>query len=765
MKKLLFATLTALTVFALVMTGCPTDGGTEDGKKSDVRTLGSISLEGGDQKVSPGNGARGDTLSDLLTNKKAKDLNLPAAVTGQVGVTLTFGSGFKGSATIAQVEKGGTVTEGNFNKTYTENPKTEFIFTDEDQLFVKVTAENGSSSYYWFKVLIGWDASLSDIILVDAVTELAVGNVDVTLGEPGATAAAAEEGKIQFNAKGNKFGVKGVATDEAAKVGISLNGTDWITLKNGDDVTFADDKDNFLYFEVKSSNDKNTNYYKVKVVTLRSVDIPYGTPAKIDANDIDDAWWNDDKNATGWLDINRLNKTETGTTYEDAPLGDRTFGRAKLAWDEGGMYIYAQVWEINITQTEESGSSNHTVSSVELFINESNSRTGTVASSVNENGGQYRLGANNVRSGPQSNQTDAFNALNRSSAKKWTNGDFPYTMPNIVTNVKNGYVVMFQAPWLFPDKYPLVDNKALTIEIQINAINPQDSNGGRVGVLNWNNENSNSYNQVDNFGDATLKLNGNTMGALGAQITTQPKNQSIKVGSGGTVNELSVDATSPDSGTLTFEWYKVTSAVAEGGDKVGEGKTYTPTGISTDAAGVYYYYAKVTNTKGTLKPSVRTSNVTIITVYVPAAASGDIELLPPTVTKAIPASYGDVIPLPFSVELGDYTKLEVWYSIANAAKEPPDVPNNNDFFIEVMGSDGVTINVPDGEGGYNGVNYNASGLLTDDSGNFAGTYYNITPAYAAAVGGGQAKITIKHKPDNGNGGKDVTITSVKLILK
>jgi len=745
-KKLFLAIPAALTAFALVMTACPTGsspGKTSGGENDDetYRLLTSLSLQGGEQNVTASGKARSETLSEI----EPRDINLStAAAVNKVEVTLNYTGNFKGKATIAKEAAGVELSDASFTTVYNPSAKPSFNFADGDLLYVKMTAKNGKDYYYYgYKVLIGWDASLNSIKLVDKDTGLPVGNVDIDLKEPKKSIAEIgvnDESIIQFNAKGEKFGVTGVPNDSAAAVKISTNGTDWTTLANGDEITFADG--DYLYFYVKSPNGKAEAYYKVKIILLRSVAIPYGTPPKIDAEDRDDDWWNDPANATGWLDINRTNINETQAILDMDPK-DRSFGRAKLAWDVEGIYLYAQVWEQNITEVTEAGGSNHTVSSVELFICESNERTGTVAASTNENGGQYRLGANNWRSGPQAYITEAFNGLNKSGAKAWKSDDFPYTMPNITTNVKNGYVVMFQAPWLFPDKYPLVDNKALTIELQINATGPA---GTRVGVLNWNNGRSNSYSNVENYGDAVLKLNGNTLGSLAPSITTQPKDQKIKLNSSDPINELSVEAVSLDSGNLTFEWYEASSA-SDAGTKVGEGSTYTPTGITTDVEGKYYYYAKVINTAAGKGPTSRKSNVAVITVYAPVAAGDEVELLASgTLTGTTGTGYGNPqITITTPVDLAGYAKLEIYYSITGGT--PPPSNNDNDWYFAV------------GTGA--GDVYNADGLLTADDGSFAGLYLNLA-SYSAVTAG--EPIVLKYKPaqSGANNSLPYEITSIKL---
>lgn len=69
-------------------------------------------------------------------------------------------------------------------------------------------------------------------------------------------------------------------------------------------------------------------------------------------------------------------------------------------------------------------------------------------------------------------------------------------------------------------------------------------------------------------------------------ITTQPTGKSYNKGESAT--PLSVTATSTDSGTLTYQWYKDAAELSGATNR-----TYTP---KTDTAGEFTYYVKVTNT-------------------------------------------------------------------------------------------------------------------------------------------------------------------------
>jgi hypothetical protein len=96
-------------------------------------------------------------------------------------------------------------------------------------------------------------------------------------------------------------------------------------------------------------------------------------------------------------------------------------------------------------------------------------------------------------------------------------------------------------------------------------------------------------------------------------LGTQPSGTSTHE-QGATATSLSVSATSPDGGTLSYQWYKSVDNNPDKGDAtVGTGTTYTP---STTAAelGTYYYYAVVTNSVTDKNPGTATTTVATVTV-------------------------------------------------------------------------------------------------------------------------------------------------------
>jgi len=83
-------------------------------------------------------------------------------------------------------------------------------------------------------------------------------------------------------------------------------------------------------------------------------------------------------------------------------------------------------------------------------------------------------------------------------------------------------------------------------------------------------------------------------------ITVQPKDSLTFTGEA--LGTLTVAGTSPDRGTISYQWYSNSTASNKGGKAVSgaTGATYTPT-VSTSKADKYFYYAVVTNTNTKVK--------------------------------------------------------------------------------------------------------------------------------------------------------------------
>jgi len=122
--------------------------------------------------------------------------------------------------------------------------------------------------------------------------------------------------------------------------------------------------------------------------------------------------------------------------------------------------------------------------------------------------------------------------------------------------------------------------------------------------------------------------------AAAPRIVEQPKDQFVFTG--GTIPPLTVEAESPDRGTLTYQWYSNTSASVKNGTIIpnATGASFTP----AVTAGVSYYYVVATNTNDVATVTKTSATVSKpVKVQIGAAASG----LTPNAFFTIPDPKGE----------------------------------------------------------------------------------------------------------------------------
>jgi hypothetical protein len=437
-----------------------------------------------------------------------------------------------------------------------------FTFADGDFLYIEVTAANGiNKGVYKLEVQIGRDTTLSALTIGGASV--------INLGTPAATLAGATAGTFLSSALQDVggFAVSVTPTDAEAVAQWAAVSTDTntATFATTSPIVFTDG--GYLYIKVQSANNANTAFYKVRVDLMQTATIKYGQPEiKASSEKYIDPVWN---SVTETYTIAKIFPSDSSADYTANPT---TTGVAKALFDGNGLYVYVEVTDPAV---DSSGSSTYTQDSVELFINEGVDANGALSKdpvSYLTKGGQYRVGADGTISADPAEA-----AMSADKVSAWT--------------TDTGYVVIFQAPWRFADQYPVANNKKIGFELQINAC----SNGSRDGVMVWNNIAHTNYQNVTDYGEATLDLDGHTLAvnAKNPTISTHPTS-AVYTGSE-TATALSVTAASVDSGTLTYQWYSNTANSYENGTAI-DGQTtasYTPN-IATD--GTTYYWVTVTNT-------------------------------------------------------------------------------------------------------------------------------------------------------------------------
>jgi quinol monooxygenase YgiN len=135
-----------------------------------------------------------------------------------------------------------------------------------------------------------------------------------------------------------------------------------------------------------------------------------------------------------------------------------------------------------------------------------------------------------------------------------------------------------------------------------------------VVVTNTNDSVSGNKTATATSSVVAVTVSGNLVNARPPSITVQPQDGTWNVSS---ENEFSlmVTATSPDNGTLSYQWYKNTTNSTTGGTTIGTNSatlSLAKANYATD--GNRYFYVMVTNTKNG-ETATATSNVAKVTVY------------------------------------------------------------------------------------------------------------------------------------------------------
>ena len=203
------------------------------------------------------------------------------------------------------------------------------------------------------------------------------------------------------------------------------------------------------------------------------------------------------------------------------------------------------------------------------------------------------------------------------------------------------------------------------------------------------------------YGEVEVKPIFNTEGnARRPIINTQPKDLTVIQE---TDVNLSVEAIIKDAGTLSYQWYKNTTASTTGGTLIA-GATSAAYKVPTADVGVTYYYAVVTNTYpgavGPVKTAAVTSAVGSVTVNPPPSTKCDVIDLPAPFAATGTAIKGIVSNQTISIDLSKIITVSdkaswVLYSNAGYTTEINKVINplllgDNVRYIRVTAEDGIT---------------------------------------------------------------------------
>jgi uncharacterized repeat protein (TIGR02543 family) len=258
-----------------------------------------------------------------------------------------------------------------------------------------------------------------------------------------------------------------------------------------------------------------------------SKNIKYGTPT-INGDTIDPLW-------TGAVEypidkVHELsNLTSSVSTYRstsaDTNGSKYSYGIAKALWDDNGLWVFVRVADDRLTtRTTDQGSNSYTTTlgpdrhdSVEVLINEATTATGLdisqTAYEVDDNriGGLYRVAAQ----GQKSTHSDPAGAEITTSVRFLIPANSP-----LAVDGQAGYGIIFQAPWVAKDAYPVGNGKKFGLELQINACRGSGGSftdggaNGRQGVMVWNN------NAINNAGSLTTGIATGVTGVTNVPTVT-----------------------------------------------------------------------------------------------------------------------------------------------------------------------------------------------------------------------------------------------------
>ena len=324
-----------------------------------------------------------------------------------------------------------------------------------------------------------------------------------------------------------------------------------LTLVNGD----------YLHVKTTSANGKTTVYNKMRIILKASQNILYGQPEITkalvpgEAPTLDSMWedieWIFYVNRVNLNEMNpvfRFLNTEEGH-YDDTDFG-HTAGKVKAYWDDGGLYVYAEMTYQDYYANQAALDSNTlttrtTVLTPDSILDDGAHNYDSLEIFTNERFQQYKEGGYGVqyRVAPSQEGESKPGTFSRIS------GNPPFTSPgggadaipffleseNYYSWIMKedgkevGYSVLAYIPWMYRSdesstdvfgsdfrvKAEVDDGPSLGLEFQLNTTSAA---GARDAILTWNGVTGQSYRQVRNYGimklvTGNLTARGITRGA------------------------------------------------------------------------------------------------------------------------------------------------------------------------------------------------------------------------------------------------------------
>jgi len=459
---------------------------------------------------------------------------------------------------------------------------TTFSFADGDFLYIEVTAQDGTTKQiYKIEIGIGRNVELSVFTIADVDVEEGTPGTDWNVG---VTAGAFDYQEDDPPAGGFVLVVTPVDSLATIEYAVVADGTtdptSTFTALTGGYVALTLTGGEFIYVKVTSGNGLIFRFYKLAVTMKQARTVLYAQP-DIEkgiagaAPKIDVLW-----DTIGWdFDISRVNLNEmvprfrflntVDGHYNDTGYG-HTEGRAKVFWDDFGLYVYAEVdyhdyynedpnnegqplssLSARTTHGSADGltSNNHERDSLEIFINERRQ-----AYKSGYYGNQFRISPSSNTPG---NSVISGDAISAGGIDRFRDDDTYYSwVRKDGSNKEIGYSVIAYVPFLEKasnDADEVFDNtgKVMTVgddagpaigaELQLNVV----AESGRDAILTWNGIAGASYHNVQYYGKLEL-----ITGDLDARGITRGDKDPTRV-KGVTVSPSAIDLVGGLSTTLT----------------------------------------------------------------------------------------------------------------------------------------------------------------------------------------------------------------------
>jgi uncharacterized repeat protein (TIGR02543 family) len=600
MKKSIFAFLAVLTVFAMVMTGCP------------------------------GTGPGGETTYTVTFDAKGGTPE-PQPITG-----------LKAGDTIQRPSPNPTKEDFDFDGWYKEEAYTNrWNFTND-------TVTKDITLYAKWKADVGTAITQIKIngIDFDTLAGADMGYPGDSLDDPNLAEGSFEPGNQQPPAGAS---IEITAKNSSATVTWAVKATAPTDGDYGTTSPIKFEEDEKLY--IKVVNGENTAYYVIRVYFITPATIYYGQPV-INGTTIDPLW---EANYNGPdIQITRIATNEVTPSFKFLNTVDgakaHTLASAKAYWDDDGLYIYATVKYHDyyasaedkaagtVTERVTQMRGNYLSDSLEIMTCLRYQLFKADPTKVDISN-QYRVGfsdgdadqlANTFPSksvpaekfviGGNHRDMGSLGVVENSPRFAFQQSGEFYAWITKEGAKETGYKVICKVPWyligytqtsdVFDVNGLVKDNAQFGLEFQLNtSTSPNGTTPSRDGLLTWNSVTSQGVVNCSNYGVVTL-VRGSNARVVNVHAPVFNGAPKIDVKNPiGNITKISIDAVvgpTVPAPSLSYKWYQADNETAEG-TQVGTDSTYDPS--DPDSVVDKYFYVVVTNTNNSAT-GAKTASVT-----------------------------------------------------------------------------------------------------------------------------------------------------------